>query len=235
MLWELLAAWMGLNTSKLTLKTRMQKRFIYFSPLKKFAPLFRFLYCELFTLPLTQNHSNNKCSSILFKMSTFAHLFYSCRFFQFLPPPLSLISFPLTFRLHLLSCSCHILTHTRSCVGKPRAQGLVDISSFITPKTKRSSHLVHFFKFTLKLSYQTEVVTVLWKVVRLMKISRSRESSYLLMKRRLKWHHHKLCLQLRGRAEIYWAISCMFPWIDAILLQWQCFGFFCCFFPAQSY
>lgn len=82
----------------------------------------------------------------------------SCLPFQF---------FSFTFGLHLLSCSCHILTHTHSCVGKPRAQGLVDISSFITQKTKRSS------KFTLKVSYQTEVVTALWEVVRLMKIPRS--------------------------------------------------------------
>lgn len=123
-------------------------------------------------------------------MSYFAICFFlmhAMQFFYYCSP----LSFTFTPHTQFFT-HAHSHTHRNSCIGKPRAQGLLVTSSFIMLKTKRfSAHLLHFF-FLLHLHWMwairrkllecCEEFCVWWRY------SSLKEPSYLLMKRLPKWH-----------------------------------------------
>lgn len=139
---------------------------------------------------------------------------HASQFFLYCPPPF------LSYSHHILN-PWHVRTHRNSCIGKPKAQGLLVTSSFIMLKTKRlSAHLLRFFLYIYIECEQSDGSC--WSVVRsLMEILLTEGALIFTDEKTAEMTHHKLCLQLRRRAVIYWAISCVFTQMH------YCRGCFC--------
>lgn len=107
----------------------------------------------------------------------------------------------------------HVHTHThtqRHCIGKTKAQGLSSLHLSSSRQKDFTLFPAFFLTFTLKVSHQTEVVRVLWGVLHLMELLLTEGALIFTDEKTAEMTHHKLCLQLRRRAVIYWAISCVF-------------------------